>query len=133
MRIIEVRLLKIQNHIEMKKNALFIFLCGIAASCSDAGMNNSPKSVARDFLEQVSQGKYEEAKLYGTQNTAKLLDFSNMMLGSTDKTFDYTITKDSIEGDHAWVFFYDGRTKRQESMDLIKVDGKWKVDLRMKK
>lgn len=116
----------------MKNNYFIILPLFLLLSCGSGG--NSPKGIASQFLEHVSRGEYDQAKAFGTAGTAMYLDFSlQMMPAGLDKTFNYKILRDSIVGDHAWVFFFDERTKHEESMDLTKVDNKWKVDLRMKK
>ena len=105
----------------------------ISSTPIEDNSKNLPKGVAQSFLEYVSKGKYEEAKVLGTKNTAKLLDLSSKMMGkNVDRTFDFKIVRESIKENHAQVFFYDGRTKKEESTDLIKVDNQWKVDLGIK-
>lgn len=118
----------------MKKQLFLAFLTLLLLTTSCGGSANSPKGIANQFLGLVSKGEYEQAKTFGTTNTAMYLDFSaRMMPEGMDKTFGYKILRDSVVGDHAWVFFYDERTEKEESLDLIKVDNQWKVDLQMKK
>ncbi len=137
----------------MKKVSFFIYSLLFWVSCTNSNTTGStanisstptiednskslPTGVAQSFLEYVSKGKYEEAKAFGTKNTVTLLDFSSKMMEkmgkNVDKTFDFKIVRESIKDNHALVYFYDGRTKKEESMDLIKVDNNWKVDLRVK-
>lgn len=118
----------------MKKQLFLTFFTLLLLTTSCGNSPNSPKGIANQFLAFVSKGKYEEAKAFGTSNTVMYLNFSEQMMPEgMDKTFGYKILRDSVVGDHAWVFFYDERTEKEESLDLIKVDNKWKVDLRMKK
>lgn len=136
----------------MKKVSFFIYSLLFWVSCTNSNTTGStanisstpiednskslPKGVAQSFLEYVSKGKYEEAKAFGTKNTVMLLDFSSKMMEKMDKnvnkTFDFKIVRESIKDNHALVYFYDGRTKKEESMDLIKTNNTWKVDLRIK-
>lgn len=99
----------------------------VLASCGDSG--NSPKGVAGKFMLLVSKGEYEKAKELGTPQTAMLLDLSR----GADLPGKVKILRDSIVGDRAWAFFYNEQTQREESIDLIKTNDKWKVDLRVKK
>ena len=137
----------------MKKVSFFIYSLLFWVSCTnnnptggtanisstpiiEDNSKNLPKGVAQSFLEYVSKGKYEEAKAFGTKNTVTLLDLSSKMMEkmdkNVDKTFDFKIVRESIKENHALVYFYDGRTKKEESMDLIKTNDTWKVDLRIK-
>lgn len=113
---------------------IFILLATLLFLAACSGTANSPKGVAERFLNFVSKGEYEKAKELGTASTAMYLDFSRQMMPENfDKKFEFKILRDSIVDDHAWVFFYDGRTEKEELLDMVKIDKQWKVDLQMHK
>lgn len=111
----------------MNKIVLILTFGMLLASCGDSA--NSPKGVAGKFLMLVSKGEFEKAKELGTPQTAMLLDISR----GGDLPEKVKILRDSVVGDHALVFYFNERTQREESIDLIKRNDKWKVDLRMRK
>ena len=49
------------------------------------------------------------------------------------KMEDIVIIRDSIEGDKAWVFFRSDESGTEQTMEMLKIDGKWKVNLHMGK
>lgn len=118
----------------MKKHFFLLFLTFIIFSC---GNSNSPKGVAFAFMTHIKSENYQEAKKYGTESTAKLLDMSIMMSGDKKdrpKSKGFKILRDTLTGDSkATVFYFDEDTQKEEGIRMIKIDGKWKVDLKMGK
>ncbi len=112
----------------MKK---LLLICLVAISLSSC--SSGPEDAARNFFENLSKGKVEEAKKYATEPTGKLLDMASSF-GSMpiEPNFKFIMVKDSIEGNKAWVTFKDQNDK-EDTIELVKIDGDWKVHLQSKK
>src|SRR6185503_13683982 len=114
-----------QNHPGKLLVALFIT---ILSSCEGG---KSPKSVAENFLNAMNKFDFETAKKYGTEDTGKLLDmmsgFTKMMPDSARKEEKYEMLDEKIEGEKATVTYRAEGREDPEKLDLIKVNGKWKV------
>ncbi|HMG14701.1 MAG TPA: hypothetical protein VK590_04595 [Saprospiraceae bacterium] len=116
----------------MKKLFYFIIILSVVTACSE-GLN-SPKIVVKKFMFNLTHGNLEEAKKYCTDESVKLLAMSSMFAGKNGyKELNYKILRDSIVGDQAWVFYLNNETKNENTMDLIKINDKWLVDLHIKK
>ncbi len=102
---------------------IFFFL----AACSE----NSPKSVAENFLKAMNKMDFDGAKKYGTDETGKMLDmlsgFSKMMPDSAKKESKAEIISEKIEGDKATVIYKDEGKSEEQVLNLIKIDNQWKV------
>ena len=74
---------------------------------------------------------FEGAKKYGTEDTNKMLDmlsgFAKMMPDSARKDVKTEITSEKIEGDKATYTYKEEGKDGEQTMNLVKVDGKWKV------
>lgn len=76
----------------------------------------------------MAKGKIEEAKKYATEATGSMLDFaSGTGELSVQPDFKFEIISDSVSDNRAWVVFMDG--KKEETVPLVKIDGKWFVHL----
>lgn len=94
------------------------------------GCSNAPKDAARAFTEHISKGQISEAKKYATLDTGKMLDMMSSMGGvPVDSTFHFIFIDQSIEGDKAVVRFREKADGDVGSVDLVKIDGKWKVNM----
>lgn len=112
----------------MKKLLLLFSLSLLMFSCS-----SGPEKVAGDFLENLSKGKVDEAKKYATESTGKMLDFvSSMTSLPVDPDFKFKPLRDSIVDNKAWVFYVD-KSGDETSIELVKIDGDWKVNMEAKK
>jgi hypothetical protein len=109
----------------MKKTHLFLLLIAIFVAC---GGLSSPKKVAAAFTESVAHGKIDQAKKLSTESTGKMLDFAAMMKMPVKPDYKFQFLKDSIVGNEAWVSFIDA-DKREATLHLVKIDGKWKVHI----
>lgn len=112
------------------KKYLFIALVAVfgLTACSQG-----PTDVAKNFSEKLAQGKVDEAKKYATESTGKLLDMVSGFGGvKVQPNFKFEPIKDSIVDEKAWVFFKDENGDKQ-TVELVKVDGKWLVDVGGKK
>lgn len=113
----------------MKKILLLAGLTFFMMSCSE-----SPSSVAENFAVSVGKGKIEEAKKYCTESTGMLLDMSASFGGvQPDPDFSIKILRDSVVDNRAWVFYTEKDRTKEHSLDLVKIDGEWKVTINRKK
>jgi hypothetical protein len=104
--------------------AIVVFLI----SC---GGGDSPKSVAEHFLKAMNKMDYETAKKYGSEDTGRLLDmmsgFAKMIPDSARQEKSFEIKDEKIDGDKATVTYLQQGEEGEQSLDLVKLDGKWKV------
>jgi len=113
------------------KKAFFILLTVVLmCSCS-----SGPKSAAQNFSENLAKGKVDEAKKYATESTGKMLDFASGMGGGSkiNPDFKFIFVKDSVADNRAWVTFKGAEEEREQTLELVKIDGDWKVNIDMKK
>lgn len=112
----------------MKKVVLLCLVAIAFISCS-----SGPEKTAKNFLENLSKGKVEEAKKYATEPTGNLLDLATGF-GSlpVDPDFKFKLVKDSIVGNKAWITYSDQNDK-VETIELAKIDGDWKVHMQSNK
>lgn len=104
--------------------ALFVFLI----SCS-----SGPEKAVKNFTENLSKGKVEEAKKYSTEFTGKMIDLASGFGGlPVNPNFKFEMIKDSIVENRAWVTFInqEGEIK---TMEVVKIDGDWLVHMESKK
>lgn len=111
------------------KNGLLLLVTALVVlSC---GKKDSPSSITEKFLSALSKQEFENAKIFGTDDTDRLLD---MMIGykkmgaspfMADAVFD--VLDEKISGDAATVRVkVEGRPKEM-TFNLEKEEGKWKV------
>lgn len=111
----------------MKK---YLMIFSIAASLglilSSCQSKNTPEYVADKFLTHLSNGEFEEASVYATEQTGQMLSmadaFAGDMMEERGKHDDLTC---EIEGDKAICTYKIG--DEIDSIDLVKQDGKWLV------
>ncbi len=97
-------------------------------SCS-----SGPEKAARNFTENLSKGKVDEAKKYATESTGKMIDFvSRFGRLPVDPDFKFEMVKDSIVENRAWVTFTNQKGNK-ETIKVVKIDGKWLVHMESKK
>lgn len=96
-------------------------------SCS-----SSPENAVKNFTENLTKGKVEEAKKYATESTGAMLDMANS-IGAipVDPDFEFEMLKDSIVGNRAWITIANPNG-RSEVMDVVKIDGEWLVNMEAK-
>jgi hypothetical protein len=117
----------------MKKIYLYLLFTLFFIAC---GNGNSPKGVAFTFLTHVKSENYQEAKKYGTESTAKMLNLSiGMSTNKKDraKSKGFKILRETITGDEATVVYFDEDMQKEEAILMTKIDGLWKVNLKMGK
>jgi hypothetical protein len=117
----------IMIHPLLSRIALFAFL--FLMGCGD-----SPQSVAKNFTENLAKGRISEAKKYATEPTGEMLDFASKigaMPVNPDFTFVYV--EKNIDGDKATVVYRESVDGPDERINLVKIDGEWKVHMQMPK
>jgi hypothetical protein len=95
------------------------------AGCS----NNSPSAVARKFYTAIEKNDSKAMGEAATPETAQIMAmFGEKAAGMAAENGKITSITEEIDGDTAVVTltFANGET---EDLDLIKVDGKWKVSI----
>lgn len=100
------------------------------------GNGNSPKGVALTFLTNMSKMNYPEAKKFATPQTQQYIDKMSAFGGKMGQDDDYSkiiIIKDSVMNDKALVVYKTEKNPNEETLDLLKIDGLWKVNLKMTK
>ncbi|MBL7755695.1 MAG: DUF4878 domain-containing protein [Chitinophagaceae bacterium] len=122
----------------MKKTLFSLAVLFIAVvSMISCGSKSDPKSVALNYLNALKQMDYENAKKFGTPETGKMLDmissFSSMIPDSVKneaKKVKIEIKDVKEEGDKATVKFVSSdKPENEESLNLVKKDGKWLVNM----
>jgi hypothetical protein len=96
-----------------------------------------PQAVAAKFLSALNNQDYDKAKKLGTESTVQMLTMIESMAGMAPEGEDLDMGADmdsiewgdvEIDGDEAVVHYTLEGSK--EKMDLVKQDGKWKVDMK---
>lgn len=112
------------------KKILFLSLASafMLTSCS-----SKPEDSVKNFTENIAKGKVDEAKKYATESTGKLLDFVSGMGGvPVDPNYKFEFVKDSVVDNTAWVTFTNQKGE-EETVKVVKIDGKWLVHMESKK
>ncbi|NBL63659.1 DUF4878 domain-containing protein [Flavobacterium sp. NST-5] len=104
-------------------------------SCS----GDNPEAVAEKFLNHVNKAEFEEAKKYCDKKTGELIGMMASMAGGKtaemkDKDIKTEIISSEIKDEKASVKYkIVGKDapadSKEQSIDLIKEDGKWKVTI----
>ncbi|HOZ50625.1 MAG TPA: DUF4878 domain-containing protein [Chitinophagaceae bacterium] len=121
----------------MKKLLLsLVALTIISFSIVSCGSKSDPKAVAENFLNALSKMDYEGAKKYGTPETGKMLDmlssFSSMMPDSVkNKAKDVKVEIKNVkeDGDKCDVTYKNSEKEEDQTLNLVKKDGKWLVNM----
>ncbi len=103
---------------------LALFLAG----CSSG---KAPRSTAQAFLENLVEGKLTEAKKYATEQTSQLLDMVSSMGGleEIDPNSKFIFVDETVDGNKAVVKYRQKAGGEVETIDLVKIDGIWKVHI----
>ncbi len=115
----------------MKTNLKQIATAVLVSFMVACGGSDTPKSVAGNFLKALNKMDYETAKKYGSQDTGKLLDmmsgFAKAMPDSSKQEKSFEIKNEKIDGDKATVIYKESGEEGDQTLNLVKVEGKWKV------
>jgi len=113
-------------------------LCSLAILAGLTGCERRPGNAAKTFLDDLSAGKFTEAKKLATAELYPQIDYqSNMAHGgffgmtSADMHADrqFSLVDERIQGDKALVTLHSGKFNYDQSVGLQKVDGHWMVYL----
>lgn len=112
----------------MKRIFAILLVSTLFFSCS-----SSPETVAKNFTENLAKGKVDEAKKYATESTGKMLDFASS-LGELpiNPNFKFEMIENSIDNNRAKVTFINQEGEK-ETIELVKIDGKWLVHMESNK
>ncbi|HNZ41711.1 MAG TPA: DUF4878 domain-containing protein [Bacteroidales bacterium] len=117
-----------------------VILVVFPLSCkTTSGKENKPAAVAVKFLKHLRAFEFDEARKLGTESTGKMLDMFSMMLelskekgkdpSKDKKDVNINVVKTAIDGKNAVVTYKDENGKEQQ-LDLVKVKGKWLVNMK---
>jgi len=103
----------------------------ILMACSNVG--SSPKATVQKFFQTLEKQDYKTMGTIATPETIQLVTmFGPKLQGMAASYGKVTSIEEKIEGDTAVVTtkFENGE---ETSIDLVKIDGKWKVSMSMNK
>lgn len=91
--------------------------------------NDSPKSVASDFLTAFYKGDLEKARNYGTDETRRILDQYSQVTrnDSAHSDLNIEIVKEELNGDKALMTFRCSKRDGDQYLPMEKSDGRWQV------
>lgn len=107
--------------------SFFMVSCG--------GSSDNPQDVAIEFMDALADQDYDTAKDLGTENTIMMIGMIESMASmapegeETEEMGEITWGETEIDGDNA-ICFYSTADKADQQVDLVKVDGDWKVDMK---
>ena len=107
--------------------SFFMVSCG--------GSSDNPQDVAIEFMDAFADQDYDTAKNLGTENTVMMIGMIESMASmapegeETEDMGEITWGETEIDGDNA-ICFYSTADKADQQVDLVKVDGEWKVDMK---
>ncbi|MBX2980258.1 MAG: DUF4878 domain-containing protein [Flavobacteriales bacterium] len=109
---------------------LSIAFAALMTACGGGG--STPSQVAEKFLTHTNKLEFKEAKAYATKSTGDMLDMiAGMagMMGDKNEAKSFKITGETIDGDKATVTYRSEDKDADESLSLVKEDGKWLVNM----
>jgi len=115
------------------KKKLFAGTLVIVALLAGCSLVNSPKAAVKNFRKAIEKNDMKALAQAATPETVQLIaTFGSKAQGYAANMSEKKIKeiKEEIDGDTAVVtyIFADGE---EENFDLVKIDGKWKVDFKM--
>lgn len=96
------------------------------------GGGESPKAVAQKFITAIEDKKFDDAAALGTEDTKKavqmLQSFASMMPADAKKK-EFEFGEEKVDGDKATVSYKEKGTDKEQTVNLVKQDGKWLVSM----
>ena len=93
-----------------------------------AACGGGPADVAEDFTTYLASGEVSKAKELSTEATGELLDLAAGLGGlDIDPDFEFELVDEQIDGNRATITYRNTANGKVETLDLVKLDGKWKV------
>ena len=116
----------------MSIGLVFLFAFMIA-SCG--GSSDNPQDVAKEFMTALADKNYDKAKDLGTENTVMMIGMIESMAsmapeGEEEEMGELVWGETEVDGDNATCFYKEEGKDAQQQVDLVKVDGDWKVDMK---
>lgn len=113
------------------KTPFVLALCTAVLLTACGGGASTPSDVASKFLGHTNKMEFKEAKKYATKATGEVLDMiggmAAMMPKEDPKSF--KIVSEKIDGDKATVTYRTDGKEEDETLNLVKEDGKWLVNM----
>jgi hypothetical protein len=101
----------------------------ILTACGGGSVENTPEAVTKAFVKAISAKDFKGAAGYCTATSGKIVESLEEMAAMMPETkLDKEEVKCETEGDKAKCKFCCASGKGEESYNLVKEDGKWKVD-----
>jgi hypothetical protein len=115
------------------KKRFFVGTLVFIALLAGCSLSNSPKAAVKKFGKAIEKNDMKALAKVATPETVQLVStFGSKVQGYAASMSDKKIKKitEEIDGDTAVVtfIFTDGE---EENFDLVKIDGKWKVNISM--
>lgn len=118
-----------KNTIKLLGGAL---VAAVILFTSCGGSGDSPKAVAQKFITALEDKKWDDAAALGTEDTKKavqmLQSFASMMPQDAKKK-EYEFGEEKVDGDKATVSYKEKGTDKEQTVNLVKQDGKWLVSM----
>jgi len=99
-------------------------------ACGGAG--ESPKAVATKFITALEDKKFEDASSVATDETkqaVKMIESFASMMPADAKKKEFEFGEEKIDGDKATVSYKEKGTDKDQTVTLVKKDGKWLVSM----
>lgn len=114
------------------KNTVLFFSIIFITSCG----GDTPQGVTEDFLVALAKQDFGAAKKLSTEKTAQMLDLIEGMTKMAEesgedidiKVPDFEMGNSVINGNKATCYYTVAG--KEDKLDLLKVNGKWKVDMK---
>lgn len=108
-----------------RTKSIFAVLIGTFAL---AGCGGGAASTAESFATHLAAGEIGKAKELSTEPTAELLDLASSFGGlDIDPDFEFELIEESVDGNRAKITYRNKADGKVDTIDLVKLDGKWKV------
>ena len=121
----------------MRKLFIFTAILVITFSCRFLGFEkkNTPEYAAKAFLTHFQKLEIDKDSEYGTENTKTIIQLFKGILSlvpdstKNENNFSNIIIKYCVKDKNTAVCHYIANEK-EETINLLKIDGKWLVDLK---
>ena len=112
---------------KLLKITFALFAIFLISACSSSG----PQDVAEKFIKAVyTDQDFDAAAEYGTESTAAMLAMAKSFAKEEDKGKTFKIINTEIDEDKAVCTYTIDEDESENKLDLIKVDGDWKVEMK---
>jgi len=113
----------------MKVKSLLVAACTALLVACGGSVENTPEGITKAFVKAMSSKDFEGAKEYCTKGSATIIDGLKGLAAMAPETkLDKEEVKCEVNGDKATCKFCCAEGKSEETYNLVKEDGKWKVE-----